>query len=60
MCIIRQESQYVQEGKRQTAAKRREDPGQQKSKAAKPTMVKTDRKTRKEEMEINEGQRQEG
>ena len=37
------------------AAKRREDPGQQqKSGAAKPTMVKTDRKTRKEEMEINE------
>ena len=44
-----------------TAAKRREDPGQQqKSGAAKPTMVKTDRKTRKEEMEINELQRQEG
>ena len=37
------------------AAKRREDPGQQqKSGAAKPTMVKTDRKTRKEEMEVNE------
>ena len=33
------------------AAKRREDPGQQKkSGAAAPTMVKTDRKTRKEEM----------
>ena len=38
------------------AAKRREDPGQQqKSGASKPTMVKTDRKTRKEEMEIKEG-----
>ena len=37
------------------AAKRREDPGQpQKSGAAKPTMVKTDRKTRKEEMELLE------
>ena len=37
------------------AAKRREDPGQQKkSGAAAPTMVKTDRKTRKEEMEVNE------
>ena len=37
------------------AAKRREDPGQQKkSGAAAPTMVKTDRKTRKEEMEITE------
>ena len=37
------------------AAKRREDPGQQdKSGASKPTMVKTDRKVRKEEMEVNE------
>ena len=37
------------------AAKRREDPGQQeKSGASKPTMVKTDRKARKEEMEVNE------
>ena len=37
------------------AAKRRKDPGQpQKSGAAKPTMVKTDRKTRKEEMELSE------
>ena len=37
------------------AAKRRKDPGQQqKTGAAKPTMVKTDRKTRKEEMEITE------
>ncbi|AOV60692.1 hypothetical protein N161109_089 [Synechococcus phage S-CAM9] len=37
------------------AAKRREDPGQQKkSGASAPTMVKTDRKTRKEEMEVNE------
>jgi len=35
------------------AAKRREDPGQQsKSGAAKPTNVKTDRKVRKEEMEL--------
>ena len=37
------------------AAKRREDPGQQeKSGASKPTMVKTDRKVRKEEMEVTE------
>ena len=37
------------------AAKKREDPGQQeKSGASKPTMVKTDRKVRKEEMEVNE------
>ena len=37
------------------AAKRREDPGQQqKSGAAKPTNVKTDRKVRKEDMDINE------
>ena len=37
------------------AAKRREDPNQpEKSGAAKPTMVRTDRKTRKEEMEITE------
>jgi hypothetical protein len=37
------------------AAKRREDPGQQeKSGASKPTMVKTDRKVRKEEIEVNE------
>jgi hypothetical protein len=37
------------------AAKRREDPNQpQKSGAAKPTMVKTDRKTRKEEMDLQE------
>ena len=37
------------------AAKRRKDPGQQqKTGAAKPTMVKTDRKTRKEEMENTE------
>ena len=37
------------------AAKRREDPDQQeKSGASKPTMVKTDRKVRKEEMEVNE------
>jgi len=37
------------------AAKRREDPGQQqKSGAAKPTMVKTDRKVRSEEVEVNE------
>ena len=37
------------------AAKRREDPGQQeKSGASKPTMVKTDRKIRKEEMEVTE------
>ena len=36
------------------AAKRREDPGQQKkSGASKPTMVKTDRKVRKEAMEVN-------
>ena len=35
------------------AAKRREDPGQQKkSGAAAPTMVKTDRKTKKEEIEL--------
>ncbi|MGA0083345.1 MAG: DUF5661 family protein, partial [Candidatus Nanopelagicales bacterium] len=37
------------------AAKRREDPNQpQKSGAAKPTMVQTDRKTRKEEMDLRE------
>ena len=37
------------------AAKRREDPNQpQKSGAAKPTMVKTDRKTRKKEMDLQE------
>ena len=37
------------------AAKRREDLGQQEnSGASKPTMVKTDRKVRKEEMEVNE------
>jgi len=37
------------------AAKRREDPNQpQKSGAAKPTMVRTDRKTRKEEMDLQE------
>jgi hypothetical protein len=37
------------------AAKRREDPNQpQKSGAAKPTMVRTDRKTRKEEMDLLE------
>ena len=37
------------------AAKRREDPNQpQKSGASKPTMVKTDRKTRKEEMDLQE------
>ena len=43
------------------AAKRREDPGQQsKSGAAKPTMVKTDRKTRKEEMEVNEASDKKG
>ncbi len=37
------------------AAKRREDPNQpQKSSAAKPTMVRTDRKTRKEEMDLQE------
>jgi hypothetical protein len=36
-------------------AKRRQDPGQQeKSGAAAPTMVKTDRKVRKEEMEVTE------
>lgn len=43
------------ERKAAQSAKRREDPGQQsKSGAAAPTMVKTDRKTRKEEMEVNE------
>ena len=43
------------ERKAAQAAKRREDPGQQsKSGASAPTMVKTDRKTRKEEMEVNE------
>jgi hypothetical protein len=43
------------------AAKRREDPGQQsKSGAAKPTMVKTDRKTRKEDMDINEAKDKKG
>jgi hypothetical protein len=37
------------------AAKRREDPNQpQKSDASRPTMVKTDRKTRKEEMNLQE------
>jgi len=43
------------------AAKRREDPGQQeKSGASKPTMVKTDRKVRKEEMEVNEAKDKQG
>ena len=43
------------------AAKRREDPEQpQKSGAAKPTMVKTDRKTRKEEMEVTEAKDKKG
>ena len=43
------------------AAKRRKDPGQQqKTGAAKPTMVKTDRKTRKEEMEITEAKDKKG
>jgi len=43
------------------AAKRREDPGQQsKSGAAKPTMVKTDRKVRKEDMDINEAKDKKG
>ena len=42
------------------AAKRREDPGQQsKSGAAKPTMVKTDRKV-KEDMDINEAKDKKG
>ena len=48
-------SMSKKERKAAQAAKRREDPGQQsKSGAAAPTMVKTDRKTRKEEMEVNE------
>jgi hypothetical protein len=43
------------------AAKRREDPNQQKkSGAAKPTMVKTDRKVRKEEVEITEAKDKKG
>ena len=43
------------------AAKRREDPGQQqKSGASKPTMVKTDRKVRKEDMDINEAKDKKG
>ena len=43
------------------AAKRREDPGQQsKSGAAKPTNVKTDRKVRKEDMDINEAKDKKG
>ena len=43
------------------AAKRREDPGQQsKSGASKPTNVKTDRKVRKEEMEVNEAKDKKG
>ena len=43
------------------AAKRREDPGQQsKSGAAKPTNVKTDRKVRKEAMEVNEAKDKKG
>ena len=49
------------ERKAAQAAKRREDPGQQsKSGASKPTMVKTDRKTRKEEMEVNEASDKKG
>tara|TARA_R100000030_G_scaffold48986_2_gene36983 strand:- start:559 stop:2016 length:1458 start_codon:yes stop_codon:yes gene_type:complete len=48
-------SMSKKERKAAQAAKRREDPGQQsKSGASAPTMVKTDRKTRKEEMEVNE------
>ena len=41
---------------RRVAKKRREDPGQQQKSGAmaKPTMVKTDRKVRKEDMDINE------
>ena len=41
---------------RKLGAKRREDPGQQQKSGAvpKPTMVKTDRKVRKEDMDINE------
>ena len=51
-------SMSKKERKAAAAAKRREDPGQQsKSGAAKPTMVKTDRKTRKEEMEVNEARK---
>ena len=43
------------------AAKRREDPGQQsKSGASKPTNVKTDRKVRKEAMEVNEAKDKKG
>ena len=43
------------------AAKRREDPNQQKkSGAAKPTMVKTDRKVRKEDVEITEAKDKKG
>ena len=43
------------------AAKRREDPGQQqKSGASKPTMVKTDRKVRSEEVEVNEAKDKKG
>ena len=43
------------------SAKRREDPGQQsKSGASKPTNVKTDRKVRKEEMEVNEAKDKKG
>ena len=47
-------SMSKKERKAAQAAKRREDPDNSRSLAAAPTMVKTDRKTRKEEMEVNE------
>ena len=54
-------SMSKKERKAAAAAKRREDPGQQqKSGAAKPTMVKTDRKVRKEDMDINEAKDKKG
>ena len=54
-------SMSKKERKAAAAAKRREDPGQQqKTGAAKPTMVKTDRKVRKEDMDINEAKDKKG
>ena len=54
-------SMSKKERKAAAAAKRREDPGQQqKSGASKPTMVKTDRKVRKEDMDINEAKDKKG
>ena len=61
MCVFGKESIDVEERETFCTEKRREDPGQQqKSGAAKPTMVKTDRKVRKEDMDINEAKDKKG